>query len=290
MRELRQPPQLFAADLPRYVSDAWRQAGNEVIDRHLYSAEPVPRILADRRLKDFWSAFDQLVSKTHEEGKLAGPLAAWLERERRNILFVLATKGGRRRKITTAAMKRQRLKIAKALDLVVDLMCKQDDAVRCLKVEDALFWTRPAGFDKESIEAARKKGTSFRSYFVGRHSQMSAEGPKLLTDAMPHASLIRLMNSVSYRLKSGRPLNWADDINEVPLVQPGRGDRAYLEHVLVRQFYHISKPLPADLFAPAIEVALDLPKGTVEANDLAERLRKIYKPHRRKSSAVKRKR
>jgi hypothetical protein len=187
-------------------------------------------------------------------------------------------------------MKRQRLKIAKALDFVVDLMYKQDDAVRYIKVEDALFWTRPAGFDTESIEAARKKGASFRSYFVGRHSQMSAEGPKLLTDAMPHASLIRLMNSVSYRLKSGRPLSWTDDINEVPLVQPGRGDRAHLEHVLVRQFYHISKPLPADLFAPAIEVALNLPKGTVEANDLAERLRKIYKPHHRKSSAVKRKR
>jgi hypothetical protein len=206
------------------------------------------------------------------------------------MLRILAARGGKRRKLTTAAMKEQRAQIAKAIDMVVELMYRENDHVRFIDVEDALFWTRPGGFDVQSVVEAQEKGIPLRQYFDNRNSETGTTAPKLLTSALgQRVGLTRLLNAVSYQLKYARPLGWLDDIAQKPLVQPGRSERTHLEHVLAHQLAYLARPLPAGLIAPAIEVALELPPASVNVKELAERLRKIYEPPQRKSSAKKRK-
>jgi hypothetical protein len=282
-----QPPPIFTSDLPQYVPEAWRIAGIDIVHRSRLGSDSVVRILRDQRLRGFWERFDSLVLGFHESGALAGSREEWQKRARRHVLSILAAKGGGRRKRTVATIKRRRGEIAAAIEHLLKLM-EKDEHVKSIRVDDTLFWA--ALFD---AEVARRKGLvrnseefgqTLRNY-VGRDDDSTSElGLKIVTDANRPFYLAQALTVVSHRLRSGKKLAWADDSMQEPPVAPGRDDRTYLEHVLVHQLHYLA-PLPGKLFAPAIEVALDLPRGSIEAEKLNERLRKIYAPPRIKTSA-----
>jgi hypothetical protein len=285
MRKLFRPPSINPQDVAAYVPSAWRDAANELLD-HPTNPEHranLARMLSDSRLRKIWARFDDLVDDRFTSlGVFAGDLATCLEGYRRTLLLLLGTKGGYRSNRTTKQMLASRKSIAGTVDALVKALRDEPDT-KAIDIEDVLHWATWK-------EGSQHQGIPQRHYLGEGDAYVT--GPVLIqAGVISPLSRIRLtdvLDALGERLRSGHHLSLFDQITNEPLVQPGRGVQAHLEHSLALNL-RILAPLPGDVFAPLIEVALALPKKSVDEGKLEDRFRKIFAPAKKKSSARNRK-
>jgi hypothetical protein len=287
MRELHRLPSLNPQDLAAHVPAEWRDAANELLDNNPNRPDHranIVRILNDLRLRKVWAQFDEFVVQRLESGpiKHAGDPATWRESYRRTLLLFLTTQGGGRRTRTTKQMLVDRQAIGRVIDTLIKAL-RNDPEAKDIEIEDALHWATWRG-------GPVREGTPLRHYAGDGNSYELA--PKLIqSDALPSLTPVRItdvLEAVARRLRSGHVISIFDPITVEPFVQPGRSLQAHLEHSLNFHLFSLG-PLPADIFAPLIEVALGKPKGTIKPAALADRFRKISSPAAKKFSARKRK-
>lgn len=256
-------PAFFRSDVPPGMSEEWREAANSTLKMNSVARAHVHRILNDPRMSTLWDSFDALI--------VAQDYLRPMERERirRKLLLLMATKGGRRSLETTGQITKRRQHIAEALRAAIEAM-EADGAVQGISVAEALHWAFPG--------APMRHGQRLRLYLEEDGSFQTA--PYFVYDivddewCMP--LLVTLLGSVAKRLEVGAAISFMDPLREAGRsVQPGRSLRAHFEHALVRHFGWLAHPLPTEVFAPVIEVALELPSGSIDAHKLRGRLAKI---------------
>jgi len=278
MRKLVREPLINAQDLAPHVPSAWRDAANEMLDINRDARNEVLRQLNDSRMRKFWNGFDDLVRSAHAAGCLGGgDVDRWLQEMRRSILLHLTAKGGARPKQTAGDMKRFRARIAKSIELLIAKL-SLDPTMKRINIEDALYWTlaRTTAYREPKPNIRQRR-------YVGEGGKYET-APKVLADSVPPFAQLRIIDvlgAFAERLRSGASLAWLDPID----VQRGASPRKHLEDDLSRNFAHLTNPLPAALFAPAIEVALNERKGNVvEVKKLNDRLRKFPTRKAKKNS------
>jgi len=227
----------------------------------------VRRIFNDSRMRPTWPAFDDFVADAHASGSLVADLAGWQHHSRSQLLLRMATRGGSLHEETVGAIAARRKRIAKKVRTLTQEL-STDKIASALRLNEVLFWTM--------AETDTTPGTPLMTFQRADGSFVNAPSPLAETARIQKLTVADLLTELASRLESGAALTSDDPIRRsVFAVQPGRGQQAHFEHHLVEHFGHLGRPLPAELFAPIIEVALELDAGSVDVATLADRFRKI---------------
>lgn len=233
------------------------------------------RILNDRRMRRFHAQFDDLITGAHAGGVLAGALDRWLADSRRRVLLLLVAKGGKFVKATRRARISERVEKARSLREAAALLRADADIARC-DVEGVIYWA--------NRDRIRQPVSKLRRRYLG-DGDAYVDGPPMLSEDARRpgydTSLVGIIEAAAARMERGERMSSFDSIHQARAVS----QQAQLERSLWDNFafFAISPNTLAEVMAPAIAAALDLPKS-VDVGRLTDRFRKNFAANAKNNS------